>query len=74
MKFLRYDRTILFFENVQIFEARDAIGGHYLCLLTKEEQASDEYIAVGISPEKMRLLKTGEFDLRTVIISREMKE
>src|ERR1039457_1131792 len=74
MRLLHHHQTLLFYETAEIFEALDAIGGHYLCLLTGADQSGDEYIAVGASPQRLRSLKVGEMDLRTLILNRELKE
>lgn len=74
MKTLRYHKTLFFYDGVQVFSALDDIGGNYLAVLTDSAEETDEYLAVGISPESLRQFQSGAIDLREAITKRVAEE
>jgi hypothetical protein len=70
MKTILYTSTLFYYDGVQVFEARDAIGGHYIAVLTESIDSIDRYILAGVEPEKLRQFRTGGLDLRTLLIKR----
>lgn len=68
MNEVRYSSTLLYYDGLQLFEARDAIGGHYLAMLVDQSIDVDQYLVVGVSPEKLGRFRLGEFDLRSLIL------
>ena len=48
-----------------LFEALDAVGTHYLCLLVNVEEGQLEYAGMPVSLRKIKSLKSGRIDLRS---------
>jgi len=70
MKTIRHTATLYYYDGVQVFEGRDAIGGHYVAMLVGSEGGADRYLVVGASPENLRLFRVGALDLRTLLEQR----
>ena len=68
MKTIRYFATLFYYDGVQIFEARDIIGGHYIAVMIESVDDRDRYILVGAEPEKLRQFRTGELDLLSLLV------
>ncbi len=68
MNAVRYSGTLLYYDGLQLFEARDAIGGHYLAMLLDQLVDGDRYLVVGVSPEGLARFRMGELDLRSLIL------
>jgi len=68
MKTIRYFATLFYYDGVQIFEARDIIGGHYIAVMIESVDDRDRYILVGVEPEKLRQFRTGELDLLSLLV------
>jgi hypothetical protein len=71
MKTVRYTRTLFYYDGVQLFEARDAIGGNYVGVLLPESAEEDQYLVVGVSPEDLREFRAGAIDLRALLLRQE---
>lgn len=74
MDTLRFHKTVLYDDGVQIFEARDAIGGNYLGLLVEQDEKNDSYLIVGVPPETLVAFVRGDVDLLHIIQSRPNRE
>ena len=70
MKTIRHFRTLFYYDGVQVFEARDAIGGHYVGTLTPSDTDAERYLVVGVTPEALRDFRAGMVDLRGLIMER----
>jgi len=70
MKSIRYFATLFYYDGIQVFEARDAIGGHYVALMVEPTGEGDRYLLAGVEPERLRLFRTGELDLRALLLER----
>ena len=68
MKHIRHTNTLFYYDGPQVFEARDAIGGHYIAVLTPSDGADDRYLVAGINPEKLRQFRSGVLDLRSLLV------
>ena len=67
MKTIRHTTTLIYYDGPQVFEARDAIGGHYVAVMVAAEGAHDRYLVAGVEPERLRQFRTGTLDLRTLL-------
>lgn len=74
MRKIHYTSTLFYYDGPQIFEARDAIGGHYLALMVPRLNGNERYLVVGIEPEKLRQFRQGFLDLRTLLINSDEEE
>ncbi len=70
MKIIKHTATLFYYDGVQVFEGRDAIGGHYVGMLVESERSADRYLIVGVSPENLRLFRVGALDLRSLLEQR----
>ena len=68
MKQIRHTNTLFYYDGPQVFEARDAIGGHYVAVLAPSDRGEDRYLVVGINPERLRQFRSGELDLRSLLV------
>ena len=63
---VRYIRTLDYYDLPQVFEARDAIGGHYIAVLGAPE-GGPRYLVAGVAPGRLRVFCNGECDLRSLV-------
>ena len=68
MKTIHYTTTLFHYDGPQIFEARDAVGGHYVALLIDPQDGRERYLVVGVAPEKLRQFCSDIHDLRSLLI------
>ncbi len=68
MKNITFKSTLFWYDGPQVFEARDPIGGHYVAVAIEERSQRSSYVVVGVAPERLRRLRAGLVDLRTVLI------
>jgi hypothetical protein len=59
-----HEENIVYYDVPQLFRGKDSIGSCYLCLLIDE--ASMEYLCVGVSAKRYAVLCAGREDLRDV--------
>ncbi len=61
-------RVLVYYDGPQVIEARDAIGGHYIVVLSSPIEGEDRYVVAGVPPERLRQFKAGGVDLRTLLV------
>ena len=64
MKTIRHTATLFYYDGPQVFEARDAIGGHYVAVMVEPQGEQDRYLVAGVAPERLRQFRSGTLDLR----------
>ena len=74
MKTIRHTTTLFYYDGPQIFEARDAIGGHYIAVMVGLESGDDRYLVAGVEPERLRQFRRGMIDLRSLLLERQIPE
>jgi hypothetical protein len=67
MKTIQHTATLFYYDGPQVFEARDAIGGHYVGVMVEPENGQDRYLVAGVPPEQLRRFRSGTIDLRSLI-------
>ena len=67
MKTIRHTTTLFYYDGPQVFEARDAIGGHYVAVMVEPENGHDRYLVAGVAPERLRQFRSGTLDLRSLL-------
>jgi hypothetical protein len=70
MKTIHHSTTLFYYDGPQVFEARDAIGGHYVAVMIEPQNGHNRYLVVGIEPERLRQFRAGLLDLRTLLVDR----
>ena len=63
---IRYVETLVYYDGPQVFEARDAIGGHYIALLGPSDTET-RYLVAGVSPLQLAAFRSGEIDLLDLV-------
>ena len=84
MKSIRHTNTLFYYDGPQVFEARDAIGGHYVAVMVAPEPhsetaaqsdgPSDRYLVAGVAPERLRQFRAGTIDLRSLLVGSDEDE
>lgn len=69
---LRLDKILDFYDNPQLFIARDKFDAQYLCLLYDDSKAPS-YTAVRISNDRLDDFLAGKTDLRQLFANPEIK-
>lgn len=68
MKQIRYRSTLCYYDGPLLFEARDAIGGHYLAAAIGVHEGQDRYLLKGVAPDEIGRFRTGGIDLKTLLL------
>ena len=68
MRTIRHTKTLFYYDGPQVFEARDAIGGHYIGVMVEPAGGEDRFLIKGASPESLRLFRSGALDLRSLLL------
>lgn len=68
MRTIRDIKTLLYYDGVQVFEARDLIGGHYVGVMIGTKDSTDRYLVAGATPEALRRFRLGKLDLRSLLL------
>lgn len=84
VKTIVHHRTLFFCDGPHVFEARDAMGGHYIAVLVDSdiraarghamEQPSDRCLVAGVAPDRLRLFHSGAIDLRSLLLESDPNE
>ena len=67
MKTIRHTTTLFYYDGPQVFEARDAIGGHYVAVMVDPQNGIDRYLVAGVDPERLRQFRASTLDLRSLL-------
>ena len=68
MKTIRITEILEYYDGIQIFAARDSIGGHYLGDMIDTVGDHDRYAVVGVRPERLSDFRIGLVDLLTLML------
>ena len=68
MKTVKLTEILDYYDGIQLFAARHPIGGHYVCDMIDPVGDFDRYLVVGVRPERLDEFRTGEVDLRTLLL------
>ena len=68
MKAINLTAVLLYYDGVQVFEGRDAIGGHYVGAAISPGIVTNRYMVTGAAPERLRQFRGGRLDLRTLLL------
>lgn len=85
MKTIHHYSTLFYYDGPQVFEARDAIGGHYVAVLVdlsfssvpeewRRHHSGDCYLVTGVAPEQLRRFRSGVLDLRSLLMESDRNE
>ena len=68
MKRIHHTATHVYYDGIQVFEARDSIGGHYIGVAVEATVKRDRYLLKGVSPEALGQFLIGGIDLRALVL------
>ena len=68
MRSVQHTATLVYYDGVQVFEGRDRIGGHYVGVMVDTVDDADRYLVTGVAPERLRQFRSGDLDLRTLLL------
>ena len=84
MKSIRYTNALFYYDGPQVFEARDAIGGHYVAVMVGPEPHTGtaapsggpggRYLVARVAPERLRQFRVGAIDLRSLLVGSDEDE
>ena len=67
MKTVSYTTMLDYCDGPLLFEATDAVGGHYLAIAVDTTEGNDGYVVVGVAPERLVQFRAGLVDLRLLV-------
>jgi len=74
-KLLQYFGSLFYCDGVQVFEARDTIGGNYVGVMVGDSQGGPaQYAIVGVNPHRLQEFRLGKIDLGSIMRARPNKE
>ena len=68
MKRIRHTATHAYYDGIQVFEARDSIGGHYIAVAVEAGETGDRYLLKGVAPDALGRFRIGGMDLRSLFL------
>ena len=68
MRTIRPTEILEYYDGVELFAGKDAIGGHYIGMRVEAAAQLDRYLVAGVSPELLRAFRSGGVDLRTLFV------
>ena len=74
MKTIQHTNTLFYYDGPQVFEARDAIGGHYIAVMVESDNLNERYLLAGVTPEQLREFRSGGIDLRSLLLESDEEE
>jgi len=74
MRRLSHFETLVFYDGVQIFTAKDQFDTRFICMLFEKGECSDKYLCAPISLPKLGQFLEGRIDLRDIFRNPEIKE
>ena len=68
MKMVKPTAILDYYDGVLLFEARDLLGRHYIGMALGRTDGHDRYLVTRVRPERLRELRSGTLDLRTLFL------
>lgn len=68
MKIIKPTVVLDYYDGVQVFQGKDAIGGNYIGMLLDTEAEYDRYLVTGARPHRLKQFRKGDLDLRTLLL------
>ena len=68
MRTIHPTAILAYYDGVEVFTGADAIGGNYIGAFIDAVGDADRYLVVGVRPERLRELRMGMLDLRTLLL------
>ena len=68
MKTINLTEILFYYDGVQVFAGRDAIGGHYVGAAIGPGIVTNRYMVTAARPERLQQFRVGQVDLRTLLL------
>ncbi len=68
MRTIHPTEILAYYDGVEVFAGQDIIGGCYVGAFIDTVGDADRYLVVGVRPERLRELRSGMLDLRTLLL------
>ena len=68
MKAINLTDILVYYDGVQVFEGRDAGGGHYIGVGIGPGISTNRYMVTGAIPERLQQFRSGLLDLRSLLL------
>ena len=68
MTAIQHTKTLLYYDEPIVFEARDGAGQRYLAMAIEPLAEMDRYLVVAVSPKQLCQLSTGRIDMRYLLL------
>ena len=66
MKTIKPTEILVYYDGVEVFAGRDAIGGNYVGTFVDSDGQVDRYLVTGVTPTNLRMFRNGNVDLRSL--------
>lgn len=66
------DKILLYYDEPQVFSAKDNISTNYLVMLVDYENDAPVYVALPVSEKKLQLVLEGKLDIRLAFMESEL--
>lgn len=70
--YIEVEKILIYYDIPQLFIGKDCVDTKYICLLTKNEELFDEYVAIKTSVKRIGELEAGKIDLRKFFTNPEI--
>ena len=68
MKTIKHTKTFVYYDGVQVFAGRDAVGDHYVGAMIDTVGDANRYLVVAVASDLLRRFYAGDLDLRTLLL------
>lgn len=68
MTAIQHTKTLLYYDEPIVFEARDEAGRRYLAMAVEPFEDKDRYLVVAATPQHLDQLSTGGIDMRSLLL------
>ncbi len=68
MKTIKHTNTLVYYDGVQVFAGRDAVGDHYVGAMIDTVGDANRYLVVAVAADLLRRFYAGDLDLRTLLL------
>lgn len=68
MKTIQHTDTLVYYDGIQVFEARDPTGERYVGVMIDSLDDADVYLVARVEPIQLSRFHSGSLDLKTLLL------
>ena len=68
MKTIQHTDTLVYYDGIQVFEARDPTGERYVGVMIDSLDNPDLYLVARVEPIQLSRFRSGSLDLKTLLL------